>query len=204
MAEMGEILIIVGVTSAAFIGTNLDNLLLLTAMYSRYERQALMVTAGYFTGMALVGGIAVIIGEAGDYIPLAYLGLLGVIPITMGVVSLWKLFRNKGNMEDAGPVVDSKGLTVFLALITTQLSNSADSIIAFSALLAESTDRSDFLITPTYLAMIGIFSGVAYYSLRHKKLSEFLERYGQYVTPFILILVGLYIFSNTSSDLVPG
>lgn len=204
MVEMGEILIIVGVTSAAFIGTNLDNLLLLTAMYSRYERQPLMVTAGYFAGMILVGGIALIIGEAGDYIPLAYLGLLGVIPMMMGVVSLWKLFSRTGSTEDVLPVIDSKGLTVFLALIATQLSNSADSVIAFSALLAESTDRSDFLIAPTYLAMIGIFSGVAYYSLRHKKLSEFLERYGQYVTPFILILVGLYIFSNTSSDLVPG
>lgn len=43
---MNEALVIVGIAAGAFIGTNLDNLLLLSAMYSRYERRAWTVTAG--------------------------------------------------------------------------------------------------------------------------------------------------------------
>ena len=57
---MYEMLIIIGVTAAAFIGTNLDNLLLLAAMYSRYQKHAGMVTAGYFTGIILVAIITII------------------------------------------------------------------------------------------------------------------------------------------------
>ena len=200
---MSEILIIIGVTAGAFIGTNLDNLLLLAAMYSRYEQRAGIVTAGYFAGMILIGFITLLIGEVGDIIPLAYLGLLGVVPMMMGVLSLWKLFRSTQPGEVTSVVAADTRLAVFFALLSTQLSNSADSIITFSALFADSSDPSDYMVAPTFLAMTGIFAGVAYYSVKHPKLSRFLGRYGQYVTPFILILVGYYILSDTASDLVP-
>jgi len=201
---MNEILIIIGVTGGAYIGTNLDNLLLLVAMYSRYERHAGVVTAGYIAGMILIGIITLIIGEVGEFIPLAYLGLLGVIPVVMGLFALWKLFK-KTQPGESNKIVDhSRPLAVFFALISIQLSNSTDSIITFSALYADSTDLSDYVVAPTFLAMAGIFSGVAYYSVKHPNLGRFLARYGQYVTPFILILVGIYILNDTATDLVPG
>jgi len=201
---MSEVLVIIAVASAAYIATNLDNLLLLVAMYSRYEQHPGIVTAGYCAGMIIICVIALVAGEAGELIPLAYLGLLGVIPIIMGVFALWKLFRKTESAQTAGVTTDSAPLTVFFTLITTQLSNSADSIITFSALIADSSDASDYVIVPTFLGMIAVFSWVAYYSVKHHKLSWFLARFGQYVTPFILILVGLYILSNTATDLVPG
>jgi cadmium resistance protein CadD (predicted permease) len=201
---MSEVLVVIAVTAGAFIGTNLDNLLLLTAMYSRYERHAVMVTAGYFAGMILIGVIALAIGEVGEFIPLTYLGLLGVIPMMMGVLGLFKLFRNTHAGEPKVVVSSGGSLTVFLALISTQLSNGADTIITFSALLADSSDVADYLVAPTFLAMIGVFNAVAWYALKHRTLSKVVSRYGQYVTPFILMLVGFYILSNTASDLVPG
>ena len=201
---MSEILVIIGVTAGAFIGTNLDNLLLLVAMYSRYETRAGLVTAGYFAGMILIGVITLAIGEVGDIIPLAYLGLLGFIPMMMGVFSLWKLFRSSQPGEITGTAAGDSRAAVFFALVSTQLSNSADSIITFSALYADSSDPSDYLVAPTFLAMTAVFSAVAFYSVKHPKLSRFLGRYGQYVTPFILILVGYYILSNTASDLAPA
>lgn len=201
---MHEMLIIIGVTAAAFIGTNLDNLLLLAAMYSRYPNQARVVTAGYFTGMILIAIITLIIGEVGDIIPLAYLGLLGLIPMMMGALALLKLFRSRQLEVVDSVVTGGNCLAVFFALISIQLSNSADSIITFSALFADSADPSDYVVAPTFFAMVGVFSAVAYYSVRHPKLNQILSRYGQYVTPFILILVGFYILSNTASDLVPG
>jgi len=200
---MSEILVIIGVTAGAFIGTNLDNLLLLVAMYSRYEQRTGIVTAGYFAGMILIGIITLAIGEVGDIIPLAYLGLLGIIPMLMGVFSLLKLFRKTHPGDVTNKAVGDSRVAVFFALISTQLSNSADSIITFSALYADSTDKSDYMIAPTFLAMTAVFSWVAIYSVKHPRLSWFLERYGQYVTPFILILVGYYILSNTATDLTP-
>lgn len=202
---MNELLIIVGVTAAAFISTNLDNLLLLATMYSRYYRHPWTVTAGYFVGMNLIAAITISVGLVGEIIPIAYLGFLGVIPMLMGVLALWKLYRHSQSAREVDATYAGNSvLAIFFALITIQLSNGADTIITFSTLYADSSSPSDFIVAPTFFTMAGIFSLLAFYSVKHPSLSHVLVRYGQYVTPFILIFVGFYIFSNTASDLVPG
>ena len=201
---MNEILIVIGVTAGAFIGTNMDNFLLLVTMYSRYFRHPGTVTAGYFAGMILIAIITMAIGELGDFIPIAYLGLLGVIPMMMGVFALWKLFWGPQQDEVNNTFAGNSGLAIFSALIMIQLSNGTDTIITFSALYADSSNSSDFIVAPTFLAMVGLFSWVAYYSVKHPTLGQILARFGKYVTPLILILVGFYIFTNTASDLVPA
>ena len=201
---MAEMLTIIAVAAGAFIGTNLDNLILLVALHKRYTQRARMVTAGYFSGMILIGAICLVVGEAGEFIPIAYLGLLGVIPILIGVNALFQLFRNKRSGDSKGLALGTANHTIFITVLMTQLSNSADSIITFSVLLADSADSSDYLITATFLAMAGVFAWLALYALKHRRLRHFLDRYGDYVTPFILILVGVYILSNTATDLMPG
>lgn len=201
---MDGVLIIIGVGAGAFIGTNLDNLLLLVAMYARYSRQAGTVTAGYIFGMLTICFIALLLGETGDYIPLDWLGLLGIVPMTLGVIDLWKLFRKPVAETAAGPAGEENRRTIFSMLASMQLSNGADTIITFTILFAESGDPADYMLVPTFVAMIGVFSGLAYYSVKQEKLGRVLRRYGQYVTPVILILVGFYILSNTATDLVPG
>jgi cadmium resistance protein CadD (predicted permease) len=201
---MNDVLTIIAVTSGAFIGTNLDNLILLIALYSRYENQSRIVTAGYMSGMVVIGVISLVIGFGGEFVPVTYLGLLGVIPISMGVFALLQLFRTRRVEVAADFAMENSVSTIFIAVLMTQLSNGADSIVTFSVFLADSTPASDYLIILTFLVMVCVFSGVAYYSLKHRGLSKILDRYGRYVTPFILILVGFYIISNTASDLVPG
>jgi len=201
---MGEILTIIAIASGAFIGTNLDNLVLLVALHSRYEKHSRIVTASYFTGMILIAVISLAIGKAGAFIPIAWLGMLGVIPMMIGVFALWQLVQNKQVGDAVGNVSNSSGQAVFLAVLTTQLSNGADSIITFSIFFADSSDSADYLIALAFLGMICVFAWLAFYLLKHRKLGRLLSRYGQYVTPFILILVGFYILSNTASDLMPG
>ncbi|MDH4021225.1 MAG: cadmium resistance transporter [Xanthomonadales bacterium] len=201
---MNEILIVVGVTASAFIGTNMDNFLLLVTMYSRYFRHPGTVAAGYFTGMVLIAAITIAIGKLGDFIPVKYLGLLGIIPMMMGVIAFWKLFRRPQADELDGTFAGNSGLAIFSALVTIQLSNGTDTIITFSTLYADSSNPTDFIVAPAFFAMVGVFAWAAYYSVRHPGIGRFLARYGKYVTPFILILVGFYIFTDTASDLVPG
>jgi cadmium resistance protein CadD (predicted permease) len=201
---MGEILTIVVIAAGAFIGTNLDNLLLLVALHRRFGDHARMVTAGYFSGMILIGAISFVIGEAGEFVPIAYLGLLGLIPILIGVHGLIALTRNKQSEEMTGPGIYKNHHAIFITVLMTQLSNSADSIITFSVLFADSADVADYLIAPTFLAMTGGFAWLSLYALKRRRLGNFLARYGNYVTPFILILVGIYVLSNTASDLMPG
>lgn len=201
---MFETLTIIAISAGAYIGTNLDNLILLVALHQRYAKHPRVVTAGYFTGMLLIGLICLVIGEAGELIPVSYLGLLGVIPISIGGLALIQLFAKNKTGDSPGVTVGSGAHTVFATVLMTQVSNSADSIITFSVLLADSMDVYDYVIAPTFLAMAGVFAWLALYSRKHPRLSEFLDRYGKFITPFILVLVGTYILSNTATDLMSG
>ena len=201
---MTEILIIIAVTAGAFIATNLDNLVLLVALYSRYKQHSGLVAFGYITGMIIIGAISVAVGEVGDFIPVTYLGYLGVVPIMLGITALIRLARGTQSGEASSFATSTSSRAIFVTVVLTQLSNSADSIITFSALFADSLDATDYLIAPTFLAMSVIFAWLAYYLQNHRSLSQVLDRYGHYLTPFILILVGFYILANTASDLAPG
>ena len=201
---MTEILAVVALAASAFVGTNLDNLILLAAFLSRYRSQTRIVTAGYISGMFFIAVICVVIAKAGDFIPVEYFGFLGVIPILIGLKALFELFRPEKTKEaiTIAPGVSSKA--IFMSVLVTQFANGADSIISFSLIFADTKAGLDLPIFLTFMAMSGVFAGLAYYSMNHQKASEVLNRFGQYVTPFILIFVGFYILSNTATDLVAG
>jgi cadmium resistance protein CadD (predicted permease) len=201
---MSEILTVVALAASAFIGTNLDNLILLAALLSRYRPHTSVVTTGYISGMFLIGVICVVIAKAGDFIPVEYFGLLGVIPILIGLKALIQLFRSAQSLEASVVASGESSKAIFMTVLATQFANGADSIISFSLIFADTKANLDLPIFLTFMGMSGVFAGLAYYSMSHQKVSEVLNRFGQYVTPFILIFVGFYILSNTATDLVAG
>jgi len=201
---MFDVLTIIAVTAGAFVGTNLDNLILLVALYSRFPQHTTTVATGYVSGMFVIGGVSIAVGLGGNLIPIDSLGMLGVVPIALGVMAMFQLFQDRQSGETGKLSSSASHKTVFFSVLTTQLSNGADSIITFSIFLAESTDATDYLIALTFLCMTGVFAWLAYYLLKHRTLGDVVDRYGHYATPFILILVGVYILSNTASDLIPG
>ena len=201
---MFEALTVIAVTAGAFIGTNMDNLILLVALYARFPRRTTAVAAGYIAGMLLIGAVSIAIGLGGGMIRVDRLGMLGVVPIALGIMALFQLFQHKQTGEPRKPASEISTKVVFLSVLTTQLSNGADSIITCSIFLAESTAETDYLIALTGLAMIAIFAWLAHFLVKRRRVAEVVDRYGHYLTPFILILVGVYILSNTATDLIPG
>ena len=198
---MTDVLLILLVTAGAFVATNLDNLLLLVALNTRYAGRPLPVVAGYFAAMLVVGALALAIGKLAGNAPVEYLGLLGVVPVAIGAVSLARLFRpaRARGMEEPGSVG-----AAFATTMTTQLGNGTDTVVTFSILFADSNDAGDFVVALAFCAMPCVFAALAFHGSRHDWLRRLLQGYGQYVTPVILIAVGLYILSNTGLDMLPG
>ncbi len=199
-----EVLTIVVLASAAFAATNLDNLVLLAALYSRYEQRPAWVIFGYFAGMLIVGGVSLAMGKASELMPITYLGFLGIIPILIGITALVNVFRGITPLGGTDERRLDSNLAVFTATLMTQLSNGADTIVTFSILIADTVNSADHWIGLSFILMLCVFASAAYYSLRHQWLSGVLERYGHVVTPFILISVGLYVLANTATDMMPG
>ena len=199
---MDSMLAIIPITVFAYLATNLDNFLLLVSMLAQYRDQASAVFAGYFSAMLvlLVGGF--LIGEAADTAPIEYIGLLGLIPVGLGVYGLWQLLGGNADNDDNEPVTRAAWRAIFLAVLLTQAGNGGDTLVTFGVLFADSNPAADTLIVLTLAVTAVAVAWLANYALNHPQLSRLIKRYAHRVAPFVLIGVGAYVLANTATDLV--
>ena len=199
---MFDMAIVVVVAAGAFMATNLDNLVLMIGLFGRYSDRRRDVLFGYLVGMVIIAAVTFYVGKLAGTAPVEYLGLLGIVPVLIGVAELVRLFRNKGVVRD--PVVPGAGSTAMVATLTAQLGNSTDTIITYSVLFSDANDLADYLVLAAFAGMALLLALVAYLALRHPWLSRPVQLYGHYITPLILITVGMYVLSNTALDMLPG
>jgi cadmium resistance protein CadD (predicted permease) len=201
---MNSMIAIIPIAAGAYAATNLDNFILLVALLARYRNRTSYVVAAYLACVLIFGFVGLWIGKAADIAPVEYLGLLGLVPISIGVVELIQLRRGKAKVTVAKEESDDGEQKVFVTTLSSQLGNGADTIVVFGVLFIDSVPSADFLTILTLAAMAVIFVGVGIYAVRHPALCEWIDRYAYRVMPFILIIVGVYIVANTATDLLPG
>ena len=199
---MLDVVFVIGIAAGAFLATNLDNLVMLVALLGRYSDRRYEVMFGYLAGMLVIAAATFYVGKLAGTAPVRYLGLLGILPVLVGLVGIVRLFRNQGVIRD--PVVPGAGSTAVAATLLAQLGNSADTIITYGVLFSDSNDLGDHLVLASFAGMTLLFVLVAYQALRHPWLSRPVQLYGHYITPLILITVGMFVLSNTALDLLPG
>ncbi len=195
---------IIPIAAGAYAATNMDNFILLVALLARYRNHTWYVVAAYLACMLIFGFVGLWIGKAANFAPVEYLGLLGFVPISIGVVELIQLRRGRAKVTVAKNESDDGARKVFMTTLSSQLGNGADTIVIFGVLFIDSAPSADILTIFTLLAMGVVFVFVGIYAVRHPALCEWIDRYAYRVMPFVLIIVGVYIVANTATDLLPG
>jgi len=197
-----ETISIVPVAAVAFVATNLDNFFLLLSFLAMPSVQLRSVFFGFMTGMLILIGVSATATILPALIPVQYLGLLGIIPVTVGIKQL--IATNRGldpSGQSAVPAVQS---SAFSAVVLTQISNGSDTIITFAPLIADSMPGAVILILATFVAMSLLLWRAARRAHIQPAVAALTKRYGRFLAPVILILVGSYILANTATDLMPG
>jgi len=201
---MNSMIAIIPIAAGAYAATNMDNFILLVALLARYRNHTSYVVAAYLASMLIFGFVGLWIGKAANIAPVEYLGLLGFVPISIGVVELIQLRRGRAKVTLAKNESDDGARKVFMTTLSSQLGNGADTIVIFGVLFIDSAPSADILTIFTLLAMGVVFVFVGIYAVRHPALCEWIDRYAYRVMPFVLIIVGVYIVANTATDLLPG
>ena len=200
---MNSLIVIIPIAAGAYVATNLDNFILLISMLARYRNHTSIVVAGYFGCLMILVFVGFWIGEAANIAPVEYLGLLGLVPISIGAAELIKLRRGRAKVTVAKEKSADGVQRVFMVTLISQLGNGADTIVVFGALFADSMPSANILIILTLAVMAVIFVLAGIYSVRHPALSEWIDRYAYRAMPFVLIIVGVYILANTATDMLP-
>lgn len=196
---MNDLLPLIGVASVAFLSTNADNLALLFAFLADRSFSARNVIFGYALGMLGILGLSWVVAWLADFFPPQYVGFLGVVPIFLGITRLYRNFAGRESEPELAPVVSKGSQVVTVAL--ADVAHGPDTVVLFSALLADSDAIGQSAVTLSYLLLVAVWCGFGAYLFRHPAIRGPVQRYGSRFAPYLLIVVGLFILLNTAHDL---
>lgn len=174
----------------AFIGTNVDDIFLLTLFFSeaRTKSDARTVVCGQYLGVIFLYFLSVLGAFGLSFLPESYIGFLGILPIILGVKAIFDRSDEDDEKKSA------LGGALRVALVT--VANGADNIGVYIPLFA------GFSAWQIAVAGIVFLLMMALWCIMGKKLSEmpflrrFLEKYKRILVPTVLILLGVYILAE--------
>lgn len=203
--------IIAGVTS--FAATNIDDIVISMLFFAQVNatfRPRHIVVGKYLGFTALIA--ASLPGFFGGLIvPKAIIGLLGLVPIAIGISHLVKTENDRDELQavsgefkcQSNSSAVSKLANLFnaqtLNVAAVTVANGGDNIGIYLPLFASNDLPSLALILAVFSVMVGVWSYVAYRLTRQRAIAKILTRYTQAIVPFVLIGLGIFILIESGT-----
>ncbi|MEG4391617.1 cadmium resistance transporter [Microcoleus sp. BROC3] len=208
--------IIAGMTS--FAATNIDDMVLSMLFFAQVNDtfRPRHIFVGKYLGFAALIAASLPGFFGGLIVPKAWIGLLGLVPIAIGISHLVKRENEENdvqavsgefNRESNSPVSKLANLfnpqTLNVAAVT--VANGGDNIGIYLPLFASSDLPSLVVILAVFSVMVGVWSYAAYRLTRQRAIARILTRYTKAVVPFVLIGLGIFILIESGSyRLIPA
>lgn len=214
---MIEIVIAISTGVAAFVATNLDDILILTILFSQTGKlfRHRDIVIGQYIGFSLLV-IASLAGFFGCFlIPTPWIRYLGLVPVILGIVSLLK--EEEKEEEPENVELDLEGAkhspfggwfdprTYSVAALT--VANGSDNIGIYVPLFASSTVTSLIVIVSVFLILVGVWCAFsrserfafAYGLTSVPTIATILTSQGSTFVPCVLIGLGIFIVKESIS-----
>lgn len=207
---MLHIIVTIAAAAIAFVTTNIDDILLLMLFFTQVNLsfRKRHIVAGHYLGFSAIVAIS-LLGFAGALIfPRNIVGLLGVVPIVLGIYQLFHKENTDDDDDDTINVTQAQPERGFigslisvhtLSVAGVTLANGADNVSVYVPLFASQHPSDVVLMIIVFLVMVGIWCYAGYRLVRYPSVARFLERYGERLVPYVFILLGIYILLEGST-----
>ncbi|MDH5262568.1 MAG: cadmium resistance transporter [Gammaproteobacteria bacterium] len=190
-------LTIIALVAGSYAATNMDNLTILVSWMLAGKTSFAGIASGYAMATIAVLVSSTILGLSSNVIPVELIGYLGVFPIGLGIYSLIGQIRGGSRQADA-----NTGNAAALGVAATLTGNSADSIIIFSPMLADSKGIVDLYIVSAFVVVAAAWFWMAKVASQRVAKLDAVTNVAGWIAPIIMIYVGIYILMNTATDVV--
>ncbi len=211
--NMQHIVQLLGIAIIAFISTNIDDFFVLAAFFSDNSYNKKIVIIGQYIGITILILISCVGFIFKLLLPTQWIGIMGLLPIIIGIRHLINHVKNKkksisneivvseeimeknseGQHETQTNVlrriIDSKAF--FIAIVT--FSNGGDNIGVYTPLFA-SLNLNELIFTVImFLIMVAVWCYIIIFFVNNKFTGIIFRKYGNVCFPYVLILLGIYI-----------
>lgn len=182
---------IIATAIGAFAATNIDDFVLLTILFVDSQKGGLRrghIIAGQYLGFAVLLMVSVAAAAGLVVVPPRWVGLLGLLPLAVGVRGFIKVARHRSD-HGAEPVASNDLLSV--AAVT--VANGGDNLAVY-VLLFHAQAPSDTAITvAVFLALLAVWCASAALVGTRARVKAALISTGQWLVPVVYFIIGAVI-----------
>ncbi|MFQ9984889.1 MAG: cadmium resistance transporter [Lachnospiraceae bacterium] len=179
----------------SFASTNIDDIFILTILFAQVQnpKGTVQIIAGQYAGIGALAALSILGAMGTQLFPPQYIGLLGFLPLFLGVRS-WLAYR-RGQDHSAQETPKNTQIR-FVSVFLLTIANGADNIGVYIPVFSGYT-VPDFIIT------LAVFSGMTalwcYLGLtlaNYPYIKQKITRYQHVLVPLVLIALGLAILAK--------
>jgi len=185
-----------GMAITLFAATDIDDLFVLISFFADRKLRTYQIVAGQYLGFSALVAISLAASLISFVLAPAYIGLLGFLPILIGLKKLRDAWR--GSEEDEMDV-PTAGLGNILAVAAVTVANGGDNIGIYTPIFATSKSPEIVFIILVFAAMVAIWLAFAHWLVNHPALGAPIRRHGHRLVPFALIAIGASILFRAGS-----
>lgn len=204
---MEELITAIPTGITAFTATNLDDLVILSLWFSQVNSNFRWrhIVIGQFLGFSILV-IASLTGFLGGLIlPKHLIGLLGLVPIAIGLSSWLNKESDDSDVEDEQ--LQQSETSPFASLLSPQtysvaaitVANGSDNISIYMPLFANSSLIRLLIILIIFFLLVGVWCYTSYKLISQNNIADVLNRYGSNLVPFVLVGLGVYIILESGA-----
>ena len=180
-----------------FAATNVDDMVVLAVLNASSQAAGLpkrwQIWACQYTGVATLTGISLLAALGLTFVPEHWAGLLGLIPLILGVCKLAGAIRARNSGHRTSPVLVS-GLTGVIGLT---IANGGDNIAAYTPVFRTLGAGRTAVTIAVFAARVSVWCLAGSLLVAHPKITQVIRHYGQWFIPVVYLLIGVYILSKT-------
>lgn len=187
----------------SYLGTTSDYFVILVLLFAtfRQKSQVRPIIFGAYLGNALLVGTALLIGGALKQIPAEWLlGLMGLLPIAIG---LKNYFSNKEEKEGkafvAGVQETPSQRIVWMVVLMTIAGCGADNLALYIPYFSLANWAALPIIFLMFTAILTICIFLAYRLAKVQKVQDLFERYGDLMQLLVYVALGIYILFDAGT-----
>ncbi|WP_410816040.1 cadmium resistance transporter [Micromonospora sp. 050-3] len=188
---MIDLLSTAGAAAVVFAATDIDDIVILTLFFvaarTTGQPRTWEIVAGQYLGIGALALASAVIAGGLLVVPDPWTGLLGLLPIALGVRAL----RSSG--DDEAPAVVAGALGVAGVTIANGADNVAVYVPVFRALGV--ADSAVFLLV--FVLLIALWCVAGAWLGGHRRVVRLVERAGAWLVPTIFIAIGLVILVSS-------
>jgi cadmium resistance transport/sequestration family protein len=187
----------------AFISTNIDDIFILTLFFGNKRFKPREIIIGQYLGIIALIAISLVASLAGLVIDKMYIGLLGLIPIYLGLKGLISLFKKSGNEEADEELNLNNNRSNIFTVAGVTIANGGDNIGIYTPIFAALSIPGTVTMLIVFMVMTLVWCLIAKYLTTHQYIARVIDKYGHMITPFVLIGLGVFIlYESNSFDIV--